>query len=408
MHEGARMLRKTIASLLLVSLSALLGCGGGGSGSAPPPPPPAAYNYTQPADRGDGWGIASAADHGLPVAILENMMNDIRAGQFPNIDSIAIARNGVLIFDETIRTATAYDDGLIGSNDLSIHRQFSASKSIMSLIVGIAIDEGYITDVGVSYLGLFPYQSYQNWDVRKNDITLENVLGMRLGLAWDEWVLPYTSPQNGLRQFYDQNTDYSKGLLDLPLAADPGSFWVYNTVATISLGQMVQNAVPMSLLDYMNNKLILPLNISDFRFLTTPTGIPNAGASLYFRVRDMAKFGQLVLDGGLWNGQRIVSDTWISASMTPLSNLVFGNPEEWDWQLDGYGYQWWTGSYDIDSISYEAYVAWGYGGQWIIVVPDFDIVIAANSHAYETDDGGMNEAHALVRNYILDALLNQP
>ncbi len=359
------MIRITINKLILVPVLLLTACGGSDSGSAPPVPPPVAYNYTAPADRNDGWGVASAADHGLPVAVLEDMMNDIRAGQFPNIDSIAIARNGVLVFDEIIRTSTAYDDDLIGNNDLSIHRQFSASKSVVSLMVGIAIDEGYIADVGVPYLSLFPYQGYLNWDARKDDMTLEHVLGMRLGLLWDEWDPPYSSTQNQLIRFYDENVDYSKGLLDLVLVTDPGSVFAYNTVATISLGQMVENAVPMSLLDYMNNKLILPLNITNFQFLTTPTGLPNGGASFYFRSRDMAKFGQLALDGGLWNGQRIVTSSWIDSSMTPLSNIGFTQPEEWDWQVDGYGYQWWTGYYD---------------------------------------DGGVNEAHALVRNYILAAL----
>ncbi len=398
------MIRKTINKLFLVPALVLTACGGSDSGSAPPVPPPVAYNYAAPADRGDGWGIASAADNGLPVAVLEEMMNDIRAGQFPNIDSIAIARNGVLVFDEIIRTSTAHDDDLIGNNDLSIHRQFSASKSVISLMVGIAIDEGYIDDVGVPYLSLFPYQSYLNWDVRKDDMTLEHVLGMRLGLLWDEWDPPYSSTQNQLIRFYDENVDYSKGLLDLILVADPGSLFAYNTVATISLGQMVENAVPMSLLDYLNNKLILPLNITNFQFLTTPTGLPNGGASFYFRSRDMAKFGQLALDGGLWNGQRVVSSTWMDSSMTPLSSIVFASPEEWDWQVDGYGYQWWTGYYDVGGVIYETYCAWGYGGQWVIAIPDLDIVIAVNSHAYETDDGGVNEAHALVRNYILAAL----
>ena len=398
------MTRKIINKLFLVPVLLLAACGGNNSGSAPPVPPPVAYNYAVPADRGDGWGVANAADIGLPVAVLEDMMNDIRAGQFPNIDSIAIARNGVLVFDEIIRTSTAYDDDLIGNNDLSIHRQFSASKSVVSLMVGIAIDEGYIADVGVPYLNLFPYQGYLNWDVRKDDMMLEHVLGMRLGLSWDEWDPPYSSTQNQLRRFYDENVDYSKGLLDLVLVADPGSVFAYNTVATLSLGQMVENAVPMSLLDYMNNKLIVPLNITSFQFLTTPTGLPNGGASFYFRSRDMAKFGQLALDDGLWNGQRVVSSSWIDSSMTPLSNLEFMNLEEWDWQVDGYGYHWWTGYYDVGGVIYGTYCAWGYGGQWVIAIPDFDIVIAVNSHAYETDDGGVNEAHALVRNYILAAL----
>ena len=65
----------------------------------------------------------------------------------------------------------------------------------------------------------------------------------------------------------------------------------------------------------------------------------------------MAKFGQLALDGGLWNGQRIVSSSWIDSSTTPRSNIMFTQPEEWDWQVDGYGYQWWTGYYDVNGVN---------------------------------------------------------
>ena len=97
------MIRKITTSLFVISVLLLTACGGSDSGSAPPLPPPVAYDYAPPLDRADGWTVANAADNGLPVGALENMMNAIRAGQFPNIDSIAIARNGVLIFEEIIR-----------------------------------------------------------------------------------------------------------------------------------------------------------------------------------------------------------------------------------------------------------------------------------------------------------------
>jgi len=342
----------------------------------------------------------------MDVGVLENMVNDIRAGQFDFIDSIVVAKNGVLIFDETIRTMTDTEDRLVANTDPSIHRQFSASKSVMSLVVGIAIDDGFIANVSVPYLGLFPYPGYANWDARKNDITLEHVLAMRLGLAWDEWDPPYTSSQNQLIRFYNDNVDFAKGLLDLPLAEDPGTSFAYNTVATITLGQAVENAVPITLLDYTINELLLPLGIVDLEFLSTPTGLPNTGSSLYFRTRDMAKFGQLALDGGLWNGQRIVSEAWINASMTRLSNMVWSNPDEWDWQIDGYGYQWWIGHYDFDGSNLETYVAWGFGGQWVVAIPAFDLVVAVNSHGYQGEDEATNQGHALIRRYVLEAISN--
>ena len=86
----------------------------------------------------------------------------------------------------------------------------------------------------------------------------------------------------------------------------------------------------------------------------------------------MAKFGQLALGNGIWNGQRIVSEAWLTASMTPLTNTAWTDSAQWDWQVDGYGYQWWTGFYDFNGVIYPTYVAWGYGGQWVVAIPESD------------------------------------
>jgi CubicO group peptidase (beta-lactamase class C family) len=390
---------------LLLVLLVLGGCGGGGGAAQDQPSPtPTAYEYRLPADRGDSWTIGAAGDNGLAVAVLESMINDIRAGQFPNIDSIAISRNGVLVLDETIRDAIDDEDRHVGNSDPQIHAQFSATKSITSLVVGIAIDEGYIAGVDTRYLELFPYTDYANWDDRKGDITVHHVLAMRLGLEWNEWDPPYTSADNQLIRFYDEEVDYSKALLDLPVAADPGSGFAYNTVATVSLGQAVENAAPMSLIDFGASELMLPLGITDIELLTTPTGLPNGGGGFYFRTRDMAKFGQLLLNGGTWGGDRVVSEDWIHESLIPRTEIGWANPEAWDWQIDGYGYQWWLGHYEHQGQQLHTYVAWGFGGQWLVAIPSLDLVIAVNSHGYDGSDAALNEPHAIIRSYVLNAV----
>jgi len=134
----------------------------------------------------------------------------------------------------------------VGNIDLSMHAQFSSSKSIASILIGIAIDRDDIGGVDVPYLSLFDYPSYDNWDDRKSLMTLDDVLTMRLGLQWDEWSVPYGDPNNAVVQFFRQNHDYSKGLLDLPMAFDPGTTFAYNTIASISLGQAIQNRNPLT------------------------------------------------------------------------------------------------------------------------------------------------------------------
>lgn len=395
--------------LLLAMAASLLisACGGGGGSSAAPPaplPPPPAYNYAPPADTGDTWTVGDAAASGFDVSMLEDMVNDIRAGQFGFIDAIVIAKDGVLVFEETVRDFTDSRDAWVNNTNPAMHAQFSVSKSITSLVVGIAIDEGYITGTDVPYLGLFNYPAYDNWDPRKDDITLEHVLSMRAGLDWDEWDPPYSSPNNQWNRFVQEEVDFSKAYLDLPVVNDPGSVFAYSTAATTSLGQAVENSVPMTLIDFGLGELMTPLGIIDIELLTTPTGLPMGGSGFFLRARDTAKFGQLIVNGGVWNNEQIVSQAWLDDSVTPRSDLTWADPTAWDWQVEGYGLQWWTGYYDHGGQLYDATVAWGYGGQWIIAIPALDLVVAINSRAYDAGDAATNEGHALVRRYILEAL----
>lgn len=379
--------------------------GGGGSNDAPPGPPPrAGFIYQIPQDRGDGWRVSHASAQGVDTAALEAMMDSVLAGDFDVIDSIAIARGGALVFDETLRTELADNDAEVGNTELAMHAQFSVSKSITSLVVGIAIDEGYIAGVDVPYLGLFPYTEYAHWDERKNDITLEHVLTMTLGLQWNEFDPPYSSPDNQWNRFYFNTHDFAKALLDLPLAADPGTEFAYNTAATVSLGQAVENAVPLMLDDFGISKLFLPLGITEIEVTRTPTGLANGGGGFYLRTRDAVKFGQLLLSDGTWNGGRIVSSEWLTASLATHTEMAWTDPARWDWQVTGYGYQWWTGFYEHNGAIIDAYVAWGHGGQWVVTIPAFDLVVAINSNGYDGGDAALNQAHALIVEHVLPAL----
>ena len=395
-----RVLRIGFLALMLGSAA----CGGGGGAVEAPQPPPFDYEYAQPAATGDGWAVAHAADAGIDVARLEAMMNSIRGGAFDYVDSIVVAQDGKLVFDETIRKVTDAEDGRVGNTNLKMHAQFSTTKSITGVAVGIAIEQGYLPGVDALYLGLFPYSSYDNWDERKQDMTLGHVLAMQSGLAWNEWNPPYSSPDNQLIRFYETEVDFTKSLLDLPLAADPGTAFAYNTVATVSLAQAIENNAPLSFVDFGQNELLLPLGISDVEFLTTPTGLPNTGGGFYFLTRDMVKFGQLALDGGRWNDEQIVSAAWIDELVTLRTAITWENPEEWHWQLDGYGYHWWLGHYEIDSTVYDTWAMWGFGGQWVVVVPELNLVVAINSHGYDNDDGALNQVHELIARYVIPAV----
>jgi CubicO group peptidase (beta-lactamase class C family) len=380
----------------------LASCGGG---SGPEESPDPGFRYQVPATLADGWRVSHAADQGIDPVDLEALADAVLADEFPHVDSIAVARSGELVFDHVFRTRLDDRDDRVGNTDLAMHAQFSATKGVTSLLVGIAVDQGIFTGPDQAYLDLFDYPELDNPDPRKSLITLGDVLAMRLGLEWDEWDPPYTSTENRLNRFYEQEVDYSKALLDLPMVADPGSAFAYNTAATISLGQAIENRAPMALVDYGASELMAPLEISDIEFLETPTGLPNGGSGFYFRTRDMVKFGQLLLDGGSWKGNRVVSEAWIAELLVPRTDIQWLEPDAWDWQLAGYGYQWWLGYYEVEGETVDTWVAWGFGGQWVVVVPTLDLVVAVNTGGYDGSDAALNEGHALIRRFIVAPLM---
>ena len=388
--------RVLLASVLVVLLSA---CGGGSSGNDGSTF--SGYTYRPPANIGDGWAISDAASQGLSEQRLEDMMDAVSRGEYPIIDSIAIASRGRLVFDETVRTQLDEKDGWVSNVNLSMHAQFSSSKSIASILVGIAIDLGDISGVDAPYLSLFDYPSYDNWDERKNQITLDHVLAMRLGLQWDEWSVPYGDPDNAVVRFFNQHHDYSKGLLDLPMETDPGTEFAYNTIASVSLGQAVQNRSPLTCVDFLQTYLLNPLGITQIRWVETPTGLPDLGGGLFLRSRDMVKFGQMYMDDGRWNGQQIVSSAWVAASIQTYTELAWTDPDTRDWKVDGYGYQWWTGHLERDGQDLSTFAARGWGQQTVMVIPDLELVIAINSNDYDGRPDGVNQVFGLIERFIL-------
>jgi CubicO group peptidase (beta-lactamase class C family) len=185
------------------------------------------------------------------------------------------------------------------------------------------------------------------------------------------------------------------------MAFDPGEQFAYNTVGTISLGQVVENASPLSLIDFGSTYFLAPLGISRIEVEQTPTGLPDLGRGVFLTTRDLLKLGQLYLDHGEWQGQTLVTSDWISRSTTAYSDIGWSNPDSMAWNLEGYGYQWWTGCFDIDGARVESFAAWGFGEQWLMVVPEYDLVVAINSHGQAGTDAEANQALSLIRRILL-------
>ena len=385
------------ALVFLVSLL-VVACGGGSSGGQESTQAALTYTYQLPPDNGDGWQVADLAGEGFDTQDILDMMDRVVDGRFPGIDSVAIARNNkLLLYWFATRDLDEFDDW-IGNTNVERHILHSTSKSVTSALVGIAIDQGFIDSTQVPFYDLFDYPSYLNWDPRKADMTLEDALTMRLGLQWDEWSLPYTNPNNDLVDLNTTNFDWAKALLDLPMVHDPGTVFTYNTAASNAIGQAVQNATGMPLEDFANVYLFYPMQITDAEWARTPTNLPVGGSGLFLRPRELAKFGQLYLDNGSWNGQQLISADWIADTVVRRVDI-----SSWATYSEAYGFQWWLDDFSYKGQPLETWVTSGYGGQYLFVIPSLELVVAFTGHNY-TNGPGIDNLYRMMLDHILPAI----
>jgi CubicO group peptidase (beta-lactamase class C family) len=384
--------------ILFVFALALLtaACGGSGDGTSPPPKPTFVYTYSIPAQTNDGWATGHLDDHGFNSARIMEMMDGINTGRFLGIDSVTIVRNNTLLLYAVYPRSLEQFDDWIGNTDSERHVMHSTSKSFTSALIGIAIEQGYIASVDVPFYDLFSYGNYMNPDPRKATMTLEDALTMRLGLQWDEWSRPYGTVGNDLDNLTRNNTDYAKALLDLPMVSNPGTSFTYNTAATIAIGQALQNAVGVPMADFADMHLFLPLQIQTAEWGRTPTGLPNGGSGLFLEPRDMIKFGQLYISGGVWNGEQVISSAWSGLSVERHVIL--------NWDLSsGYGYQWWLGGFAYNGQAIETWSTRGFGGQDIFCIPLLNLVVAFTGQNYTSDE---TLPFSLMQDYILPSITN--
>ena len=388
---------KNYRVLFVIALALLtVACGGGGDGASPPPKPTFVYTYSIPAQTNDGWATGHLDDHGFDSARIMEMMDGINTGRFLGIDSVTIVRNNTLLLHAVYPRSLEQFDDWIGNTDSERHVMHSTSKSFTSALIGIAIDQGYIASVDIPFYDLFSYGNYMNPDPRKATMTLEDALTMRLGLQWDEWSLPYGTVGNDLEDLTRNNTDYAKALLDLPMVSNPGTSFTYNTAATIAIGQALQNAVGVPMADFADMHLFLPLQIQTAEWGRTPTGLPNGGSGLFLEPRDMIKFGQLYISGGVWNGEQVISSAWSGVSVEQHVIL--------NWDLSsGYGYQWWLGGFGLRGQLIEAWSTRGFGGQDIFCIPSLNLVVAFTGQNYTSDE---TLPFSLMQDYILPSIVN--
>jgi CubicO group peptidase (beta-lactamase class C family) len=342
----------TRAALLL----ALLGVACGGGNPAQPAAPGAEGPLTPPATIADDWPVASPQDAGLDAAALTSTVNTVRRGQRGALHSLLVVRGGRLVVEEYFG----------GSSRDDLHTQQSVTKSVTSLLVGIAVDEGRIRSADERVLDFFPeHADLRGADPRRDALTLEDLLTMRTGLAWSEE--PYAG--SDLQRLNDSRGDWVRFVLDRPMREEPGTRWQYNSGGTIVLAGVLRQAAGGDVADYARRVLFEPLGIRGERWFRSPYDrLPHTGGGLSLRARDMARLGELVLRGGRAGGRQVVSRTWLQDSARRAAG-----PIGWP-RTVYYGRLWWifppAGRATADVVT-----ASGAGGQWIFVVPPLELVV---------------------------------
>lgn len=341
----------------------------------------------------DGWPTASVESVGLSAPRLDSMEAAIRSGAFKKVTSVLIARRGKLAFE-------TYFDGTAA--DLRDTR--SATKSITGMLVGIAIDKGFLAGVDAPILPFFQdKQPVKHPDPRKDAMTVEDFLTMSSPLECDDW--------NGFSRGNEERMylieDWVKFTLDLPIRgvmttgsklpdASTGRRFSYCTAGASTLGAVLERATHSPVPEFAERHLFSPLGIRESQWVFSPMGLAQTGGGLRLRSRDLLKLAQLYANGGLWDRTRVVSESWVKASTRSHSRID---------DRTEYGYFWWLRRFGSGEHPHTAFYMTGNGGQKVAVFPEIDLVTAITTTNYGTP-GMHDQTDRLLAEFVLGSVLD--
>ena len=332
---------------------------------------------------------SSAEDVGINPMLISRLIHDMQEGRFPNLHSLIVVKDSKIVVEE-----------YFGQFDAKTkHITASVTKSVGSILIGIAIDRGLLSGLDDGILDmrlseLFPeYQVTLDADPRKADIRFRHILTMSAGFEWDEETYPYNDQRNDWVRVRDA-PEPARLMLEQRVAHNPGKVFNYSGGLSMLLAYLIERETEMGAAAFAKRYLFEPLGISDYEWRNLTGGLIDFPGGLSMRPRDMAKIGQLYLNGGRWNGEFIVSKDWVTES-TREHIINVDSPN--------YGFQWWCGKFYYRDRSVYLYMASGHGGQKIFVVPDFNLVVVITHQVFDNPAGEMHNT-AIMSRYILPAL----
>jgi CubicO group peptidase (beta-lactamase class C family) len=332
-----------------------------------------------------GWAKAAPASVGLDEKILAGLHADLETGKYPMVDSFAVFRCGNEVFERTY----SHDYGTIYAKEAKtrgplnarltgpynyfdpawhpyyhgtdLHSMQSVSKTVSSIIVGIAVTRGdFKAGLDTPLLKYFDVAKVKNVDERKRRIALRHVLTMSTGLDWNEEVA-YDDPRNDA-DLMEAADDWVQYVIDRPMAHEPGKVFNYSSGVSELLAYIFQKETGQDIEKYGEKYLFTPLGM-DHYWKRSPMGVVDTEGGLFLRTTDLAKIGYLYLHDGMWDGQQIVSKDWVKQSLSPFIDAEEGFK---------YGFKWWL----LPRTDRQGYVwmARGFGGQRLMVFPEENLI----------------------------------
>lgn len=312
----------------------------------------------------------------------EELNRKIATQNFKNITSIVVLKDGKLLLEEYFN----------GANRKTLHDTRSVGKSFASTLLGIAIKENYIKDEYQTLNEFYKLNTFQNYSKAKDSITLKDLLTM--SSTFDGSDMNSESPGNEENMYPTKN--WVEFALNLPIDKTKvaNRQWDYFTAGVVILGDIIHKSVPNGLEKYSNEKLFKPLGIKKYKWQFTPQKVVNTAGSVQLRSLDYAKYGQLYKNQGVWNGKQILSQEWITKSLSHQMTISEG---------EYYGYLFWNKTYNVNGVNYEVYYSSGNGGNRIFIFKDLPIVVVITCTAYNTPYGH-KQVDKIMQSYLIEAV----